>query len=556
MIARLLICVLLLIAAPAVAVVDQFVVIFLDDDRSRAMAGYSVAAGVDSITGALPLTPSLDAIALAGFAHANIKTSAVCSPSRARLLDYGPVGNPQNPYGRTVVPEDPDTTVQVELGFHNFAREAKADGWNTAFFGKWHISNYKFLNDGVTAVKQAGFDEAQAVLVGNPTNEIPGIDYDDSATIGDVWADCQGHKFFPYTDIDGTITWTHTHSSKVIFDAVDTYMTAAAATGSGKYLIFVETSAPHIPQETGEGGAVECNGNTETQNDYPPGESFDAGETKNDVYLANIEYIDTRMGTLITDHILSDNGYTDHMVVSLTDNGTQGSISLMAECDASPGKKNTPYICGTTSHFVAAGPGIIANEHLTNRLNSIDDIPATLLSLMGSKSTTPWGLDFSDCMTQENSQSAASCRHTRDSVTWAEWKELGGSDGTLTRPPRLTDANGVWTNYEVASEVWLEGGAHVILHRIYDPSNSMNFVKESLYPVDDGEDGGALGGMYSTEDTVWDVVAGGEIAEDGTDWDITATDAAKAALVRAHRDLDHQWDRDGAPTPTLGGGSF
>ncbi len=40
------------------------------------------------------------------------------------------------------------------------------------------------------------------------------------------------------------------------------------------------------------------------------------------------------------------------------------------------------------------------------------------------------------------------------------------------------------------------------------------------------------------------------IAEDGTNWDVTATDDAKTALIKAHFVLDHLEDRNGAPVAT------
>jgi len=546
---------LMMLAMPAQAAVDQFAVLVVYDDVFRAMAGYSNTAGMDSITGGAPAaTPQLDAIATAGFAHANIKTHSVCSPSRASLLDYGPTGNPANPYASAITPEDSDIATQIEPGYHNLVREAQADGWEVFFTGKLHLADYRFLTDGTTFVSQLGFNDAQFVSVGNPTNQLPGVSYA-TEDIGDVWDDCKGHNFHPVTDISGTVTFTRTHSAKGAWDAADAYMTAKSAGVGGKYLILIEPPPPHVPQLAGDPGVddvnLKCNGDTEAQNDWPPGDSFTGGDDTDDVYVSNIEYNDTRLGELMADHY--SDSYATHIAMVLTDNGTAAVQGVMPECTASPGMKRTPFVCGTTTHFVAAGPGIVANKHLTDRLNSINDVPATLLSLMGTNSIHSWGLNFSDCMTESNGQTAASCRHTRDSVTWAEWTEIGGAAGTIARPPRITDDADTWTGYEVASEVWFAGGEHVILHRVFDTTVSSMTSGESLYPII--HDGTAQE-LYSTSGVVWDTVASGEIAEDGTGWDITATDAAKAALVRAHWDLDHQWDRDGAPTPTFGGGSF
>lgn len=549
---RILCLLLILLPGLAHATISQLGLIFLWDDVSRGTAGYSrVSPDIESGS-LLPLTPNLDIIAAAGYVHDNIKTSAVCSPTRARLLDYGPTGNPSNPLAHAERPADDLSHVRINPYAHNLVREAQEAGWKVVFTGKLHIAPYVFPTERKTFIKQLGFDDARFVSVGNPTNILPGVDYSDEA-LGESWNTCKGHNFHPVTDIHGNVEFTRTHTTKGVWDAASAMTAEAEASADSiKLLVLVWSPAAHSPNEPGDGATLACNDDTETNNDFPPNDSWTSGDVDDDVYKSNIEYNDTRMGEYIAEHFTSGAFGSDFIFV-MGDNGIYGLVKeVLSHCAVSPGIKLTPYVCGTTTFFAAAGPGITAGKVTTSRLSSIDDVPSTILSLLGGNSIHPWGRNFADCMTESNSQTALSCKHTRDSVMWTEWEENGGAAGTISTPPQVaTDPANTWTNYEVGSEVWLEGGSHSLLHRTYTVNESPMVASETFWQINDGVESE----QYST-DVMWDSVTSGLIPEDGTGWDITATDAGKAALVKGHSDLLHQWDRDGAFTPTLGGGSF
>ncbi len=460
---RLLLCALLafFVASSASA---EIVLLVMFDDVSRAMAGYSNRSNdPDWQTGGAPITtPSLDAIADAGYVHQHMITSSVCTPSRARLLDYGPQGTPFHPYAGARTPDATPGEPEVEPNFYGLVQEAQAAGYNVYFTGKLHLGMYTFLSEGKTRMRNMGFNDADFVSIGNPTNELPGVDYDDTdLTLGDAWDDCKGHNLHAVSDISGNVTFTRMYSGAGTWDAADAKATELASriAAGEKWLFIVMPAPPHSPNRPGD-GVLNCNGSTEDRNDWPPGFSNPAdGTTDTDVYEAAMKYQDTRLGEFITEHMNDD--FTTHTAMVLTDNGTPTAITgVVPTCDDSPGKKLTPFVCGTTTFFAAAGPSIVAGKKTTSRLSSIDDIPATLLSLMGGYSVHSWGRNFADCMTESNGQTALSCRHTRDYVSWSEWSPIGSNTGTSFIPPKDGDSADTWDHRESGVRVWLEGGPH------------------------------------------------------------------------------------------------
>jgi arylsulfatase len=96
------------------------------------------AAG-STFGGPIP-TPTQDALAAAGLRYTVFHTTGVCSPTRAALL----TGRNHNRVGMGMVPEgaagyDGYTSV-IPRGAGTLAQLLKANGYNTAGFGKWHLT--------------------------------------------------------------------------------------------------------------------------------------------------------------------------------------------------------------------------------------------------------------------------------------------------------------------------------------------------------------------------------------------------------------------------------
>ena len=182
--------------------------------------------------------------------------------------------------------------------------------------------------------------------------------------------------------------------------------------------------------------------------------------------------------------VVSDNGIPEGTGLTAADGASQ-------ECDDSPGKKGTPFPCGRNSIFLAKGPGIVAGKVMGfGQLNMAVDVAPTLLQLAGGKESNGYGISFADCLTESNGQSAASCRHTRDTSVWWEWRPTGGKDGTNPNLPNpgVDDAD-EWTEIEVAVETY-KNGEFMLLHRVWDvdlfdgTAADAGRFEESLWPID------------------------------------------------------------------------
>ncbi|HVT29028.1 MAG TPA: sulfatase-like hydrolase/transferase, partial [Lacipirellulaceae bacterium] len=88
-------------------------------------------------------TPNIDRIAHEGACFLNaFATTPLCSPSRASIL----TGEYAHTHGIT---DNTDHSVQSHL-LHTFPQELQRDGYETAFFGKWHMGN--------DSTRRPGFD--------------------------------------------------------------------------------------------------------------------------------------------------------------------------------------------------------------------------------------------------------------------------------------------------------------------------------------------------------------------------------------------------------------
>jgi arylsulfatase len=107
------------------------VLLIMTDD-----AGFAASS---TFGGPVP-TPTFDALAAQGLKYTGFNTAAICSPTRAALL----TGRNQHRVGMATVPEaasgyDGYDSV-IPRGAGTVAQVLKAAGYNTAMFGKWHLT--------------------------------------------------------------------------------------------------------------------------------------------------------------------------------------------------------------------------------------------------------------------------------------------------------------------------------------------------------------------------------------------------------------------------------
>jgi arylsulfatase len=268
-------------------------------------------------------TPNLNRLAQEGIRFTNFDSAdPVCSPSRAALLTgrYPTrVGVP-----RVFFPQD---TNGLELGETTLANVAKAQGYKTACFGKWHLGRpepYLPTN--------RGFDQYFGIPYSNDMNPRVLLD---------------GTKVVEETANLDTLTQRYTeHATKFIRDSA----------GSPFFLYFPHTF-PHIPLGVSD--------------------RF-RGKSSQGLYGDVVEEIDWSVGEVLAE--LKRQGLErDTLVMFSSDNGPwyQGSPGKLR------GRKTTTYEGGVREPFVARWPGHIPAGKTSDAVASMLDIFPTVTRQIG-----------------------------------------------------------------------------------------------------------------------------------------------------------------------------
>jgi arylsulfatase len=268
-------------------------------------------------------TPNLNRLAQEGMRFTNFDSAdPVCSPSRAALLTgrYPTrVGVP-----RVFFPQD---TNGLELGETTLANVAKAQGYKTACFGKWHLGRpepYLPTN--------RGFDQYFGIPYSNDMNPRVLLD---------------GTKVVEETANLDTLTQRYTeHATKFIRDSA----------GSPFFLYFPHTF-PHIPLGVSD--------------------RF-RGKSSQGLYGDVVEEIDWSVGEVLAE--LKRQGVErDTLVMFSSDNGPcyQGSPGRLR------GRKTTTYEGGVREPFIARWPGHIPAGKTSDAVASMLDIFPTVTRQIG-----------------------------------------------------------------------------------------------------------------------------------------------------------------------------
>ena len=121
-------------------------------------------------------TPRLDRLAAEGLRFTQFYAAAVCSPTRAQLQagrDQARFGITQHipghrrPFAKLI---DPAIPPNLPLEVETFAERLRAVGYNTGYFGKWHLggNGYGPAQQGWTDVLEIQGHDAPAALTGGP----------------------------------------------------------------------------------------------------------------------------------------------------------------------------------------------------------------------------------------------------------------------------------------------------------------------------------------------------------------------------------------------------
>jgi arylsulfatase A-like enzyme len=438
-------------------------------------------------------TPELVDMAAAGIRLNNFRTEMSCTPTRSEIHGYGAVGRASNLNGRAFKVTVPnginiDTTA---AGGANLVRTFKKLGYTVAGFGKLHLSNEQPVNfSKYTWAKQMGFDHYGAMMVsGGPSRPLgcgstirPNID--DAA-----W----GHNWWCEYALDGTYQITgdgtsdagvdNGYSNQVIFDAAKAYIELAIDDSPNKYLIIISSSGPHTPWEDGDDITVDYADDDvadEFVDDRIPGGSASNAASDNPVYGEQLIHLDGLVGEI--NDVLADEAGLEYMHIVVGDNGVPSAVAG-ALCDGSRGTKKTPYPCGTNTPFVIQGTALggVGGEEIDALFGAVD-LPKTMARLAGGNHGRRDGISFADCLTYENSKTAANCVGNEVLVSHT-WEPLGGDSGTNTAAPKDGDDAAEWTSHELGAIADACGGKTFMLNRQYNTSAVHGPFCEAMYEI-------------------------------------------------------------------------
>lgn len=352
---------LALLVPPALAQQSALVIV-LDD------------VGAEDIA-AVP-TPTIDALASVGRTYTSYYTTTICSPSRYQLL----VGQlPHREFvGSSLAtgsgnPDDEGVATETL----SMATVARANGFRTALFGKWHL-NDTTIGCPEEMARLQGF---QHWLAGSASNN--------------------NNSHYNWVRIDdGVRSIETTYSTIAVEDAFETWWKA----NPGPRLAFVCYQAPHAAFQAPPASLL------------PPG--YVVGPTARDMYEAALVGIDTAIAQMAAYVNLANTA-----VFVVSDNGTPPQVPPPG--GQHQGYKLSQYEGGIRVPMWAVGPGIA--QGVTTDLVQAVDVPTTILDLLGLAHPVGFQDSISAVATLQGGG------HTRPWVFLQRFTPNGGTAPALTR---------------------------------------------------------------------------------------------------------------------------
>jgi arylsulfatase len=268
-------------------------------------------------------TPNLDRLASEGVRFTNFDSAdPVCSPSRAALLTgrYPTrVGVP-----RVFFPQDKEGLALDEV---TLANVAKAQGYKTACYGKWHLGRpEEYLPT------NRGFDHYFGIPYSNDMN--------------------------PRTLLDGTNVVEEPANLETLTQRYTEHAVRFIRESAGSpFFLYLPHTFPHIPLAASE--------------------RF-RGKSSEGLYGDVVEELDWSVGEVLRE--LKSNGLErDTLVMFSSDNGPwyQGSPGKLR------GRKTTTYEGGVREPFIARWPGKIPPGKVSDAVTSMLDVFPTVTKLIG-----------------------------------------------------------------------------------------------------------------------------------------------------------------------------
>lgn len=306
-----------------------------------------------------PLTPTLNTMATNGLVFDQFHSGIVCSQARwgferGRLPFRDDIGTVVDPDG--VGPRTDPQQVRLQI-----ANLLKRKGYDTALFGKWHLSDDgQFKNHGPT---RAGYDKWAGVR-GNLT----------------------AHNNYTYVNIPHNVTptaaaetnaGTTTYSGTKAKDDAVAWINDAARADKPWFcqVAFHPAHSPHnydqVPTDLHTYDTAPVHGTVQT----PP---------DSDEFLVQVQAVDTLIGQLLTSITSGSNfDYANDVVIVIGDNGTP---SVWADTPFDSAKsKGFAYHQGTWVPLIMRGAAVVNAGRRTAALAHVVDLYPTIAELGGYK---------------------------------------------------------------------------------------------------------------------------------------------------------------------------
>lgn len=288
-------------------------------------------------------TPNIDLLGKEGVRLDNYHVAPTCSPTRAGLLTgrwNNRTGVWHTIMGRSMLRENEKTLADL----------LKANHYQTAMFGKWHLGdNYPYQpND-------RGFDFAYYHGAGG-VGQTP--DHWDNAYFDDVYRR-NGIK----EQATGFVT-------DVLFNEAIDYI-GKAKTKNQPFFAFISTNAPHGPMHA-----------PKKYSDMYANKGLKVNTQHFFAMITNIDDNIARLRNYLEENDLADNT----IFIFTTDNGTSAGDKVFNA--NMRGKKNSEYDGGHRVPFFIHWPnGKLALGSINNKITSFVDVVPTLLDLVDAKDT-------------------------------------------------------------------------------------------------------------------------------------------------------------------------
>lgn len=299
----------------------NILLIIADDMGLDATPGYTIGSQK-------PNMPVLESLSSSGIRFNNLWSNPTCTPTRGSIIT--------GKYGfRTGV-----TEVGDEMPLTETALQRSINGYNTAVFGKWHLTN-----NNTTHPIDFGVGEYAGFL---------------SGTV----ADYSNWNFTQNGQTTNSTTYTTTQFTDLAIDWLD------EQPENEPWFLWLAYNAPHTPFHLPPA-------NLHTQGNLPTDQaSIDANPLP--YYLAMLEAMDTEMGRLLDAMTIEERENT--VIIFIGDNGSPGQVVQEYNSNRA---KGSLFQGGINVPMIISGKNVTRVNTVENALLNTTDLFATIIELTG-----------------------------------------------------------------------------------------------------------------------------------------------------------------------------